>query len=161
MPQFDPPSCPVEWNYPKSIYRADGREMTDEQKRLVQKSWVKVVPFSDRAARLFYDRLFETNPEFRALFPADMTEQWRKLMLTVGVAIAGLDNLDEIVPAVQAMGRRHVSYGVKAEDYAPVGAALLWALEKTLGHGFTLEEGAAWAVVYDLLTTTMQEAAAS
>jgi len=29
--------------------------------------------------------------------------------------------------------QRHVDYGVKAADYTPVGAALLWTLEQNLG----------------------------
>jgi hemoglobin-like flavoprotein len=32
-----------------------------------------------------------------------------------------------------ALAKRHVDYGVKAADYTPVGAALLWTLEQGLG----------------------------
>jgi hemoglobin-like flavoprotein len=35
--------------------------------------------------------------------------------------------LDQIVPAVQALGRRHAGYGVREPHYATVGEALLWS----------------------------------
>jgi len=78
-------------------------------------------------------------------------------MLTA--AVKGLDRLDQLVPAVQALGRRHATYGVADAHYDTVGAALLWTLEKGLGAAFTTEVREAWATVYGLLATTMKEAA--
>ena len=54
--------------------------MTPEQITLVQQSFSKVAPISEQAAVMFYDRLFEVAPSVRAMFPADMTEQRKKLM---------------------------------------------------------------------------------
>jgi hypothetical protein len=42
--------------------------MTLDQKQLVQKTWEKVLPISESAATLFYDRLFEVDPSTRPLF---------------------------------------------------------------------------------------------
>ena len=61
---------------------------------------------------------------------------------------------------MQDLGRRHVGYGVKAEDYNVVGQALLWTLEKGLKHAFTSEVRDAWLVAYGWLAFTMQRAAA-
>ena len=88
-------------------------------------------------------------------------EQKKKLMQTLGYAVAGLDNLDEIVPAVQDLGKRHVDYRVKPEHYDTVGAALLWTLGQGLGEEFTPEVEAAWTEVYTTLATVMKEAAAT
>ena len=132
--------------------------MTNEQIALVWKSWNKIVPISDRAARVFDEHLFATNPEFRPLFPADMTEQWRKLMLTIGVVIAGQAGVEDIVPAVKAPARRHIAYGVKNEGYALVGTALPWALERSLDAEFTPAVREAWTTVYGVFATTMIEA---
>ena len=87
--------------------------MTSRQTQLVQETWSQVIPISDTAALLFYGRLFELAPELRPLFPVDMTEQRRKLMSMIGVAVNGLHRPEEIVPAVQALGRRHAGYGVR------------------------------------------------
>lgn len=134
--------------------------MTPEQAELVKSSWAKVVPISDKAAELFYGKLFELNPSLKSLFKGDMVEQGKKLMKMINTAVNGLDRLDEIVPAVQQLGVRHIAYGVKDEHYDTVGAALLWTLEAGLGDAFTDETKTAWATVYGVLADTMKAAAA-
>ncbi len=134
--------------------------MTPEKIELVKSSWAKVAPISEQAAELFYGKLFELNPEFKSLFKSDMKEQGRKLMAMLNTAVNSLDKLEAIVPAVQDMGRRHVSYGVKDEDYDTVGEALIWTLEQGLGDGFTTEVKEAWIDTYTLVATTMKTAAA-
>jgi aspartate 1-decarboxylase len=42
-----------------------------------------------------------------------MKEQGRKLMAMINAAVGGLTRLDELVPVVQGLGRRHATYGVK------------------------------------------------
>ena len=65
--------------------------MTPDQVQLVQQSFAKVAPISEQAAVLFYDRLFEVAPSVKSLFPADMTEQRKKLMATLAVVVGGLE----------------------------------------------------------------------
>lgn len=134
--------------------------MNAEQKVLVQESFAKVLPISETAADLFYNRLFELDPSLRPLFKGDMKDQGRKLMDMINVAVKGLDDLDRIVPAVQALGERHGGYGVKDKDYDTVATALLWTLEQGLGNDFTPEVKAAWVEVYILLSGVMKDAAA-
>lgn len=133
--------------------------MTPEQKRLVQESFKLVVPIKDQAAAMFYDKLFALAPDTRSLFKGDMKRQGALLMAMIATAVNGLNRLDEIVPAVQALGRRHATYGVRKEHYSIVGAALLWTLEQGLGSTWTPETKEAWTVCYTLLAGVMQEAA--
>lgn len=114
---------------------------------------------SDQAAELFYNKLFELNPSLRQLFKGDMYEQGRKLMTMIKTAVASLDKLDTIVPAVQKLGQRHAGYGVIDTHYDTVGTALLWTLEQGLGRDFTAEARQAWTTVYGVLATTMKDAA--
>ena len=134
--------------------------MTPEQTLLVKSSWEKVLPISDQAAELFYGRLFELDPELKSLFKGDMEEQGRKLMRMISTAVAALDRLEAIVPAVQQLGVRHVGYGVRDEHYDTVGAALLWTLQQGLGESFTADMKEAWTSVYGVLAGTMKSAAA-
>ncbi|HEY1294440.1 MAG TPA: globin family protein [Chloroflexota bacterium] len=129
--------------------------MTPEQKDLVQESFALVAPIGDQAGELFYARLFQLDPSLRALFRGDIREQSRKLMHMLAVAVRGLDDLDSIVPAVQALGRRHVGYGVTQSHFDTVAAALLSTLEIGLGPHFTSEVRQAWVAVYALLSGTM------
>jgi nitric oxide dioxygenase len=94
---------------------------------------VKLVAPTSQAAALFYGRLFEIAPAVKSLLRGDMTEQGCKLMATPGVVVNSLGNLEAVLPAASALAKRHVDYGVKAADYTPVGAALLWTLEQNLG----------------------------
>ena len=106
--------------------------MTPEQITLVQTSFQKVVPIAGTAADLFYDRLFESRRSPRDV-PAGHGRAEEEADGHAGTAVTNLHKLDTILPAVQALGQRHKGYGVTAEHYAPVGAALLWTLEKGLG----------------------------
>jgi hemoglobin-like flavoprotein len=129
--------------------------MTPDQVKLVQQSFAKVAPISEAAAVLFYDRLFEVAPQVKAMFPADMTEQRRKLMATLAVVVNGLGDLPSILPAASALAKRHVNYGAKAEHYPVVGTALLWTLEKGLGDGWTPAIADAWTTAYGTLSGYM------
>jgi hemoglobin-like flavoprotein len=130
-------------------------DMTSDQVKLVQQSFSKVAPVSDQAAVMFYGRLFEIAPQVKSMFPADLTEQRRKLMATLAAVISGLGNLQSILPAASALAKRHVSYGAKAEHYPVVGAALLWTLEKGLGPDWTPEVADAWQAAYGTLSGFM------
>jgi nitric oxide dioxygenase len=129
--------------------------MTPDQVKLVQQSFSKVVPIADQAAILFYDRLFEIAPQVKALFPADMTEQRKKLIAMLAAVVNGLGDLPSILPAASALAKRHVAYGAKAAHYPVVGTALLWTLEKGLGEAWTPDVATAWSTAYGTLSGFM------
>ena len=134
--------------------------MTPEQKTLVKNSWQKLAPLADKAASLFYDRLFEIDATMRALFKTtNLTEQRRKLIQALALVVNGLDNLEALVPTIADLGRRHAQYGVTNGQYDTVGAALLWTLEQGLGSGWTPEVKAAWSGAYTLVADVMRGAA--
>ena len=134
--------------------------MTPDEVSLIRTSWAAVEPIADTAASLFYGRLFELDPTIERLFRrTDMAAQRKVLMQTLTVVVKSLDRLDQIVPAVQARGRRHAGYGVREAHYATVGSALLWTLEQGLGEAFTPPVRDAWATAYGTLASVMIEAA--
>jgi hemoglobin-like flavoprotein len=75
--------------------------------------------------------------------------------------VSQLNHLDELVPAAQALGRRHARYGVKEEHYATVGDAFLWTLGAGLGDDFTEDVKTAWITAYTTLSNVMIDAAAA
>lgn len=135
--------------------------MDSRQIELVQVSFAKVVPIADQAAEIFYDKLFQLAPGVRPMFKGDMQEQGRKLMAMLGAVVNGLKNLDAILPAAEALAKRHVDYGVKPEHYPIVGEALLLTLSLGLGDAFDAETKRAWAEAYDILSSYMIERAYS
>jgi hemoglobin-like flavoprotein len=133
--------------------------MSSRQLRLIQESYLQITPIADQVAARFYTRLFAQEPALRPLFKTDMDLQKVKLMTMLAFVVDNLLQLDELIPTIQALGQRHVEYGVAPEHYEPLGEALLWALAQSLGDAFTPEVRAAWQGVYTLLANTMISAA--
>ena len=133
--------------------------MTPTQIIDVQRTFAMVVPIKEKAAELFYGRLFEIDPSTKPLFKGDMAEQGRKLMSALALVIASLTDLQKVLPAVKEMARRHTAYGVQDRHYDSVGSALLWTLEQGLGAAFTPQVREAWATTYGALASVMMDAA--
>src|SRR3970040_2127306 len=86
------------------IYRRSG-EMTIEQIRLVQESYLKILPVKEITAARFYGRLFQLDPSLKALFTRDIKEQGKKFFDMMDLVVGGLNRFDEdVVPVVRALG---------------------------------------------------------
>lgn len=133
--------------------------MSPEQIALVKDSFAKILPIKAVVAAAFYDRLFILDPALKPLFGGDMEAQGEKLIMALGKVVAALDRLDTVRVSVQALARRHLSYGVQDGHYATVGAALLDTLGGAFGEDFTPELRHAWATAYGILSNAMIEAA--
>jgi len=130
-------------------------QMTSQQIALVRESFAKIVPASEQAAVLFYDRLFAVDPSTRPLFRGDMKSQGAKLMAAIGSVVESLDRIETMMDDLRAVARRHGRYGVHEGHYASVGAALVWTLEQRLGFDFTPDVREAWVTAYGLLSRAM------
>ena len=133
--------------------------MTPDKVALIQESFAEVEPMAAKAGEAFYARLFEIAPEVRPMFKGDIIEQSGKLMTTLGIVVKGLTDLPKVVPVAENLARAHVDFGVTADQYAPVGAALIDTLSAGLGDKFTPEVRAAWEEAYATLSAVMIEAA--
>lgn len=152
---------------------SEGTLLSVGEKQMIVRSYRLIAPISETVGDLFYKRLFETQPQYRALFPEDMSKQRRKLMTMLAFVAKSLDwteeqwreNIqpdDDLFLVVLALGRRHhVLYKIPDEAYGPVGASLLWALEQGLGQAFTRDLRTAWSKLYNVLATSMQLGAKS
>ena len=80
--------------------------MTPNQQEPIRSSWAQVAPIADTAAQLFYERLFELDPTRpRGVRRTDMAAERKNLMQTLSaVVVAGIDRLDTLIPAVEALG---------------------------------------------------------
>ena len=133
--------------------------MQAEEIALVRQSWAKVNEDAEQAAALFYRRLFEVHPDLQPLFKGEMDEQGAKLIRMIGKAVDALEDLEPLDRVIRMMGARHSGYGVRDEDYAKVGDALMWTLEQGLGDALSPATRAAWASVYEDLAGLMRQGA--
>lgn len=122
---------------------------------LVQHSWQQTAANAPVVAQLFYTNLFAADPALKKLFKGDITDQGKRLTLMIGAAVNKLDNLEILVPILENLAVRHVTYGVQNSHYETVGVALLKTLAQGLGDSFTPEVQKAWSEVYAIMSSTM------
>ena len=106
-------------------------------------------------AKRFYGHLFRRSPGLRTLFPEDMEQQYLKLAHTLCVVVSGLDQPEQVIPGLEALGARHRGYGVRPHHYILVGDALLAALADVNGPAFDEQAHGAWSRLYAWVTTHM------
>lgn len=133
--------------------------MNIDQAQLVRDSLVHVRPIANEIAEDFYSHLFEIAPHLRKLFPGNMKTQGAMLMTSLELAVSSLDDMESILPSVQALGERHISYGVKKEYYPYAKESFLWSLEKHLNDEFTPTVKSAWSEAFDTLIEVMSNVA--
>ena len=135
--------------------------MTPENRRLIADTWQQVLPIADAAMPMFYDRLFQLDPELRDLFAGvEMNRQGAKLAAALNTLVDSIEDLSSVMPELRDLGRRHAAYGVTDEHYGTVGAALLWTLRTGLGDSWSKAVEDAWAEAYGVATGLMKEGAA-
>lgn len=130
--------------------------MSPDDMETVRRSFHKVAMLNAQVGRQFYDRLFTLNPDLRGLFGDDIGPQAEKLVATLASAVRHLSNPTSLEGTLRALGERHRGYGVRNEDYAAVGEALLATLESNLGPEFTPDVRRAWQSLYDMAARAMR-----
>jgi nitric oxide dioxygenase len=99
-------------------------------------------------------------PEAREMFRDDMANQGMQFLSTLRVVVDHIDDLDRIDGELRNLGRGHGAYGVRAEQYGPMGDALIETMRDTLGPEFDAEAQAAWRKAYEAVAARMQAAVA-
>ncbi|GAA4204286.1 globin domain-containing protein [Actinocatenispora rupis] len=127
--------------------------------RALKESWAALARHGDEVPLFFYSHLFLACPETRGMFPMSMAGQRDKLVGALGRIVSNVDQLDEVVPFVQQLGRDHRRFAVVAEHYPAVGASLLATLAHFLGRAWTDDLAAQWAEAYGLVAKVMTDAA--
>ncbi len=80
-------------------------------------------------------------------------------MESLGYTIATLENPKALVPVLEALGRRHFSYGACEEHYETVIKALLLMLEQTLADAFKPRSREVWNAALGFVAETMKRGA--
>lgn len=106
----------------------------------------------EASSAAFYKKLFDTAPELRRMFPDQMADQERKFAATLVVVVNSILDWETLRPVVEALARRHVSYGVRADHYKTVESVLLATLEDL---GATKEDRAVWRKTFRFLADRM------
>ncbi len=134
--------------------------MTPEAQQFIRRSFSQLEPLAGIVSLLFYQRLFNLAPGLRPMFTRDIEAQGVKLMAMLKSIIDSLEAPQDIVPALEEMGRRHTGYGVEDSHYDLVGQALLETFSDVLGSGFSSDARESWAAAYNWIAGCMKAGAA-
>ena len=125
----------------------------------LKSSWEQVAKCGDDVPLFFYSHLFLAHPEVRSMFPISMAGQRDRLVGALGRIVSHVDDLPEVTPFIQQLGRDHRRFSVVADHYSAVGSSLLVTLKHFLGAAWTDELAADWAAAYGLIARVMVQAA--
>ena len=125
----------------------------------LKETWSEVTRHGDDVASYFYAHLFVAHPELREMFPLSMSAQRDRLVAALGRIVSNVDELGEVVPYIEQLGRDHRRFTVIAEHYDAVGASLLWTLKHFLGPAWTTDVARDWAQAYGIIAGAMVGAA--
>ncbi|MFC5049839.1 NO-inducible flavohemoprotein [Rubritalea spongiae] len=119
------------------------------------------VPFlSENALKLtchFYQRMFKENPEVKVFFnPAHQVSGSQQAALAGAVCsfAENIETPEKLAAAVELIGNKHASLGVKAEHYPVVGKHLLGAIDDLLDPA-PPEILEAWGEAYGFLADVL------
>ena len=121
-------------------------------------NFAKAAAAGDEAPLYFYSHLFLSHPETRRMFPVSMAHQRDRLFQALGQVVDMVDDLDALVPVLQALGRDHRKFGTAAEHYPAVGASLLATLQH-FDDQWNPQLAQDWTAAYQLVAQVMIEAA--
>jgi len=123
---------------------------------LLETSFDLIAPNGDELMDAFYARLFATAPAVKPLFAGtDLRKQKGMLLGALVLVRKSLRDLDRIVPALHALGARHVGYGAQPAHYAVVGEVLLASMAEVAGSAWRPEYEAAWTEAYGVVAGVM------
>lgn len=124
-------------------------------------SWAKVAAHGTQVPQFFYARLFLAHPELRDMFPVSMATQSDRLVAALGRIVSEVDDLTDVTPVVEQLGRDHRRFAVRPDHYPLVGEALLATLQHFLGGDWTPEVAEDWTAAYTVVASVMSGAAAA
>ncbi len=133
--------------------------MDREQIELVQKSLARLHPVANTMNDIFYVRLRELDSKLYPLFKGFMVTQNAHFIHILHILANGLARPETTTLITDQLGRRHLGYGMKDEQYQALRKALTRTLAHGLGEEFTPEVQAAWLAAFDLLVNLTKEAA--
>lgn len=110
-------------------------------------------------ARTFYAKLFEAAPGVRAMFPADLELQSRKLTMALDTIVANLENPETNSHLLAEMGQRHAGYGAKPEHYHLVIETMIASMREVLGESGEEKVMGEWRTALRLISKQMIDAA--
>jgi nitric oxide dioxygenase len=127
--------------------------LSPESLSVVQATAPVVAAHADQITANFYPRMFNAHPELLRVFNQGNQATGEQSKALAGSVVAyAVQLIDPEAPSFDHVMRRiaykHVSLGIRPEQYTIVGEHLLASVAEVLGEAVTPEVAAAWSEVY-------------
>jgi nitric oxide dioxygenase len=132
--------------------------MTTEQKDLIKETVPVLRTNGIDLTKHFYKRMFTNNPELRNIFNMGNQangKQQNALAMAVLVYAEHIENPTVLINTLKAIGNKHVSLNITAEQYDIVGLHLINSIKEVLGDAATDKLIEAWVIAYNDLAQIM------
>ena len=130
--------------------------ITRDQIAVVEASFDSFYPDAyDTVASTFYDELFRRDSALRRLFPHDLHQQRRKLMMAFNIAVHDLRHPPSILPALAELEHIHAQLGIQRSHYLTMEAAFLATVQQHAGPNWTPDVATAWHAAFTVIAETM------
>jgi NAD(P)H-flavin reductase/hemoglobin-like flavoprotein len=136
----------------------------DAVRNPAQVSFWLLEPAADAAMTYFYAQLFAMDAEIRAMFPAAMDVQRRRVfeaLSRIAAAQQSQESRDRLVPYLQELGRAHRKFGVRQRHYEVFRRALIATMQRFAAPRWNETAKHAWETAFNHAAAIMIEAADS
>ncbi|MHA2099340.1 MAG: globin domain-containing protein [Candidatus Kariarchaeaceae archaeon] len=130
------------------------KQLTSDEIALIKSSWAKIQDDKKKVRNLFYEKIFEIEPEAKPLFRESFLT-YDALPDSFLFMFKHFEHLDDVIPEIKRLGLKHKTYGVKKKHYSVGQTALLWTFKQLLKAEFTDEMMISWAKLFDYMTHYM------
>ena len=134
--------------------------LSPTSRSVVQATAAVVAEHAEQITARFYARMFEEHPELLRVFnQGNQATGEQSRALAASVVAYAVQLIDPDAPSFDRVMHRiaykHISLGIRPEQYTIVGHHLLGAVGEVLGDAVTPEIAAAWDEVYWLFATQL------
>lgn len=133
----------------------ENHELSAKQATIIEKSFASILTRGDYFADCLYRHLFSLDPETKKLFLGDQDRQRSMLMVLLSTVVRSASNLETMRPQLEALGKRHETYGVKKPHFTAFKFAVMKSLAEVLLDEFEPESADAWSHFFDLVVRAM------
>lgn len=111
---------------------------------LIRPSITRIFSARRSIGSAFYARLFEREPAFRKMFPAELGKQARAFDEMIALIAKKTNDPEAVKPVLEDIGNRYRSYGTRPHHLPMIGEVFLAVLREETPGGLTSEEAEAW-----------------
>ena len=127
----------------------------------LEKSFNLLAPRGPELVDRFYAQLFSKHPALRPMFPADMSEQKKKLLASLVLVIENIRDAQKLEQPLQDLGARHAGFGAQAEHYPVIRDTLVSVMAEMAGEVWNDQLTQDWNGALDFVSSVMLEGAKS